>query len=201
MKKYLVTAITIMVMCFSTLTYSITLEDLQQQFNKQNIIRADFIQARYINGLSTPLHSTGKMIISQNLGLWWHQQTPFTMTLKMNQQRMEQSIDEQQPQIITAESQPQLFQFNHLLTAIFTADKQILENNFDVILSEKNQQWTLILTPKNAPLNKIFKQIILNGNTYLQTITIDDKQNDKTLITFKNHKTSKLTKHEQLLFK
>ncbi|MCO6557176.1 MULTISPECIES: outer membrane lipoprotein carrier protein LolA [Gilliamella] len=202
MKKYLITIISVvMMMCFSTSIYAITLEDLQQQFSKHKTIHADFIQERYINGLSAPLHSSGKMIISQDLGLWWQQLTPFIMTLKMNQQRMEQSVDGQQPQIITAENQPQLFQFNHLLTAIFTADKQLLENNFEIILSEQNQQWTLILTPKIAPLNKIFKQITLHGNTYLQTIAIDDKQDDKTIITFKNHKTTKLTQHEQLLFK
>jgi hypothetical protein len=77
----------------------------------------------------------------------------------------------------------------------------MLENNFEITLSEQNQQWTLTLSPKIAPLNKIFKQIILNGNIYLQTITIDDKQNDKTVIAFINHKTSPLTQHEQLLFK
>ncbi|OCG18195.1 outer membrane lipoprotein carrier protein LolA [Gilliamella sp. WF3-4] len=201
MKKYLSAVITLLVMCFSTLTYAVTLEDLQQQFSKHKTVRANFTQDRYINGLTAPLHSSGKMIISKDLGLWWQQQTPFTMTLKMNQTRMEQSIEGQQSQIITAESQPQLFQFNHLLTAIFTADKQMLENNFEITLSEQNQQWTLTLSPKIAPLNKIFKQIILNGNIYLQTITIDDKQNDKTVIAFINHKTSPLTQHEQLLFK
>ena len=201
MKKYLNNLLVIVVILFSTLANAVTLDELQQQFSKNKVIRADFIQNRYINGLSTPLHSTGKMIISQNLGLWWQQKTPFLMTLKMNNERMEQSIDNQTPQIITAETQPQLFQFNYLLTAIFTADKQLLENNFDPSLSEQDNKWTLILKPKQAPLNKIFKEIILSGEKHLQHITLNDLQNDKTEITFTNHQMTKLTQHEQLLFK
>lgn len=200
MKKYLCYLITLFVICFSTCSQAITLEELQKQFSKHVTVRADFVQDRYINGLPNPLHSTGKMIISQKFGLWWQQQTPFVMTLKMNEQRMEQRIDDQKPQIITAENQPQLFQFNHLLTAIFTADKEMLTNNFDLTLSGHNKQWTLVLTPKLAPLNKIFKQIILDGQQYLQTVTINDMQNDKTVIVFSRHQTAKLTKNEQLLF-
>ncbi|MFQ0997155.1 MULTISPECIES: outer membrane lipoprotein carrier protein LolA [unclassified Gilliamella] len=201
MNKFIALLLTTLAIFFSSLTYAITLDELQHQFSKNEVIRANFTQNRYINGLSNPLHSTGKMILSQKWGLWWQQQTPFTMTLKMNNQRMEQRIDDQTPQIITAENQPQLFEFNHLLTAIFTADKQKLENNFMINLSEQEHQWTLILTPKLAPLNKIFKEIILTGHKHLNTITLNDMQHDKTVITFSKHQTANLTEHELSLFK
>ncbi|OCG02244.1 outer membrane lipoprotein carrier protein LolA [Gilliamella sp. wkB112] len=201
MKQYLAASISILGLFLTTCCQAITLADLQQQFSKNEIVRADFSQDRYINGLPDSLHSTGKMILSQKLGLWWQQLTPFEMILKMNQQRMEQNIADQKPQIITAETQPQLFQFNHLLTAIFTADRKLLEDNFDVTLSEQNRQWTLLLKPKLAPLSKIFQQITLSGEVYLQKIIIDDMQNDKTVISFSNHRTTPLNKNEQLLFK
>lgn len=201
MKKYFVIVITLFLIFSSGITQAITLENLQQQFSQNKVVRADFKQDRFINGLSNPLHSTGKMIISQQDGLWWQQLSPFKMTLKMNQVRMEQNIDGGIPQIITAENQPQLFQFNHLLSAIFTADAQMLKNNFKLTLTEHDKQWNLTLIPISAPLNKIFKQIQLSGNVYLEKITLDDMQNDKTEITFFNHKTTKLTQHEQSLFK
>lgn len=201
MNKYLVALATTLLLTFSTITSAITLSDIQLLFSKNQVVRADFTQDRYINGLTSPIHSTGKMIISKELGLWWQQNTPFAMTLKMNQQRMEQRIEDQTPEIITAEKQPQLFQFNHLLTAIFTADKEMLENNFDITVTEQNNIWTLTLKPKLAPLNKIFKQIILSGKSYLEKVTINDMQNDKTELTFKNHKTTKLSQDEQLLFR
>lgn len=201
MNKCLVAFATTLLLTFSTITSAITLSDIQLLFSKNQVVRADFTLDRYINGLTSPIHSTGKMIISKELGLWWQQNTPFAMTLKMNQQRMEQRIEDQTPEIITAEKQPQLFQFNHLLTAIFTADKEMLENNFDITVTEQNNIWTLTLKPKLAPLNKIFKQIILSGKSYLEKVTINDMQNDKTELTFKNHKTTKLNQDEQLLFR
>lgn len=201
MKKKLVILASTLLLTFSTLSNAITLNDLQQLFSKNQVIRADFTQDRYINGLASPIHSTGKMIISKELGLWWQQKTPFAMTLKMNQQRMEQRIEGQAAEVITAEKQPQLFQFNHLLTAIFTADKKILETNFAITIVEQNKQWTVTLQPKLAPLNKIFKSIVLNGKSYLETVTINDMQNDKTELTFTNHKTTKLSQDEQLLFR
>lgn len=201
MNKYLFALATTLLLTFSTITSAITLSDIQLLFSKNQVVRADFTQDRYINGLTSPIHSTGKMIISKELGLCWQQNTPFAMTLKMNQQRMEQRIEDQTPEIITAEKQPQLFQFNHLLTAIFTADKEMLENNFDITVTEQNNIWTLTLKPKLAPLNKIFKQIILSGKSYLEKVTINDMQNDKTELTFKNHKTTKLNQDEQLLFR
>ena len=201
MKKYLTILFSALLLTFSTISSAITLMDLQQLFSKNQVVRADFVQDRYINGLTAPIHSTGKMIISKELGLWWQQKTPFAMTLKMNQQRMEQRIEAQAPEVITAEKQPQLFQFNHLLTAIFTADKDMLESNFDITITEQNKYWTVTLQPKLAPLNKIFKQIILNGKAYLEKVTINDMQNDKTELTFANHKTTKLSQNEQLLFK
>ena len=203
MKKYLTILFSALLLTFSTISSAITLTDLQQLFSKNQVVRADFVQDRYINGLTAPIHSTGKMIISKELGLWWQQKTPFSMTLKMNQQRiclLYTSPSPRDPKT-SAEKQPQLFQFNHLLTAIFTADKDMLESNFDITLTEQNKYWTVTLQPKLAPLNKIFKQIILNGKSYLEKVTINDMQNDKTELTFANHKTMKLSQNEQLLFR
>lgn len=200
MKQYLACFITICLMTLSLSANGLTLHDLQQQFSQYSVVRANFEQDRHINGLSKPLHSSGQMIISKQLGLWWQQKTPFALTLKMNDQRMSQGIGDQPPQIITAQDQPQLFQFNSLLAAIFNADSATLNANFTLTLSEKENQWHLRLVPKTTPLDRIFKQINLTGHQYLSQITIDDMQNDKTVIQFFNHQTKALTTEEKHLF-
>lgn len=118
----------------------------------------------------------------------------------MNDQRMSQGIGDQPPQVITAQDQPQLFQFNSLLAAMFNADSATLNANFTLTLSEKENQWHLRLVPKTTPLDRIFKQINLTGHQYLSQITIDDMQNDKTVIQFFNHQTKALTTEEKHLF-
>lgn len=200
MKKSLIYSIAIFWLLLTNNGWAISLQQLQQRFSQHSVTRANFSQDRYIQGINKPLHSTGQMIISKELGLWWQQQTPFIMTLKMNEQRMLQSISDQPPQIIKADEQPQLFQFNSLLAAIFNADNIILEKNFQLNLTEHDQQWQLTLIPKQAPLNKIFNNITLIGDQYLLQIEINDKQNDKTLIMFSDHQTLPLSSNEKRLF-
>jgi outer membrane lipoprotein-sorting protein len=182
---------------------AITLEELQQRSSRHANIRAEFEQSRHISGLGQPLLSSGKVIISQQHGLWWNQLKPFPLTLLLTEQKMVQSVPNQPPQVITAASNPQMFQFNHLLTALFHADKATLEKNFTLELSSlPDNRWQLILQPKTTPLDKLFRKITLTGADFLQTIDIDDMQNDKSSIRFFNHKTTpqRLTDEESRLF-
>ena len=128
--------------------YGKTLDDLQQRFTEQPVIRAHFDQTRTIKDLPQPLRSQGQMLIARDQGLLWDQTSPFPMQLLLDDKRMVQVINGQPPQIITAENNPQMFQFNHLLRALFQADRKVLEQNFRVEFADKGEgRWTLRLTP------------------------------------------------------
>lgn len=181
--------------------YAMDLPELQQRFSQYPVIKADFEQQKQISGLTTPLLSRGQMILDRQRGLWWQQTQPFRQTLKLNQTRMELQMAGQSPQIITRETQPQLFQFNQLLTAIFNADTATLMENFSLHFSQsQSTQWQLELTPTVEPLTKIFKQIRVSGEQFLQRIELDDQQGDKTILRFSHHDTSPLTTQQQQLF-
>lgn len=183
--------------------HAVTLDQLQQRFASQPVIRANFEQVRTIAGMSQPLVSRGQLLIAQQQGLWWHQATPFVMTLILDDKRMVQSMSGQPPQVITADSNPQMFQFNHLLRALFQADEKVLRENFELDFRDLgNDQWQLSLTPKAAPLNKIFNRIDLQGAAFLNRITLDDKQGDKTAITLSDTRTEpkQLTDEERARF-
>jgi len=169
---------------------AVTLPELQQRFSQQPILRADFSQQRTISGMSQPLNSSGNLLIAQKKGLWWQQEKPFTLTLLLTENRMVQTLSGQPPQVVTAESNPQMFQFNALLTALFQADQQVLEHNFTLNFSDQGQgAWQLILTPKTSPLNRLFRTITLNGREYLNLIDINDMQGDETHVRFFNQRT------------
>ncbi|MBE5253047.1 MAG: outer membrane lipoprotein carrier protein LolA [Enterobacterales bacterium endosymbiont of Blomia tropicalis] len=166
---------------------AVTLAQLQQRFASQPVIRANFVQTRTISGMKQPLVSHGNLLIAQQQGLWWHQSTPFVMTLLLDDKRMVQTLNNQPPQIVTSDSNPQMFQFNHLLRALFQADEKVLKENFTLDFQDKgNNRWTLGLIPKAAPLNKIFNRIDLAGSEFLEQINLDDKQGDKTQIQLSN---------------
>ncbi|CAI1782660.1 LolA family protein [Serratia plymuthica] len=188
---------------FSLSAQAVTLTELQQRFSQQPVLRAEFEQQRSISGMAKPLKSSGELLISQQKGLWWSQQKPFPLTLLLDDKRMVQTLASQPPQVVTADNNPQMFQFNHLLTALFHADSQALEQNFALQFSDLGRnKWRLILTPKTTPLDRLFKRITLNGEQFLETIDIDDMQSDATHIRFFNQRTApqELTVDEQQRF-
>ncbi|EFK1804697.1 TPA: outer membrane lipoprotein carrier protein LolA [Escherichia coli O113:H4] len=178
----------LLVLLISPFVSALTLDDLQQRFTEQPVIRAHFDQTRTIKDLPQPLRSQGQMLIARDQGLLWDQTSPFPMQLLLDDKRMVQVINGQPPQIITAENNPQMFQFNYLLRALFQADRKVLEQNFRVEFADKGEgRWTLRLTPTTTPLDKIFNTIDLAGQTYLESIQLNDKQGDRTDIALTQH--------------
>lgn len=178
----------LLALLISPFVSALNLDDLQQRFTEQPVIRAHFDQTRTIKDLPQPLRSQGQMLIARDQGLLWDQTSPFPMQLLLDDKRMVQVINGQPPQIITAENNPQMFQFNHLLRALFQADRKVLEQNFRVEFADKGEgRWTLRLTPTTTPLDKIFNTIDLTGQTYLESIQLNDKQGDRTDIALTQH--------------
>lgn len=167
---------------------AVTLEDVQKNFASQQVVRANFTQERQIKNIKAPLISTGNMLLSQEKGLFWQQTSPFLTTLILRDNQMIQRMEGTPDQIITAESNPQMFQFNALLKALVKADKTVLESNFNLTFVDLGQaQWQLNLTPTTTPLDKLFSEIQLQGNTVLNSVVLIDKQGDSTKISFHEH--------------
>ncbi|ELP5685389.1 outer membrane lipoprotein carrier protein LolA [Salmonella enterica] len=184
----------VVLLLLSPFVSAVTLDELQQRFTGQPVVRAHFDQTRTIKDLPQPLRSQGEMLIARDTGLLWDQKTPFPMLLMLDDKRMVQVINHQPAQVITAENNPQMFQFNHLLRALFQADRKVLEQNFRIDFQDKGQgRWTLRLTPTTTPLDKIFATIDLAGQTWLESIQLNDKQGDRTDIAFSQHQLTPAT--------
>lgn len=193
---------TLLMLC-SLSTQAVTLEELQQRFASQPVVRADFSQLRVIKGMAQPLKSSGQLLIAQDKGLWWQQAKPFPLTLVLDEKRMVQVMNGQPPEIVTADSNPQMFQFNHLLRALFQADRRVLEQNFTLDFHDLGQhRWRLVLMPVTSPLDKLFNNITLQGAVYLDSIQLNDRQGDRTDITLSNQRLTpkSLTNEEQQRF-
>lgn len=181
----------ILLAVFSVAAQAVTLEELQQRFSQVPVLRAEFAQQRTISGMAQPLNSSGNLVIAQQQGLWWQQEKPFSLTLLLTENRMVQIMAGQDPQVVTAQSNPQMFQFNSLLSALFHADRRVLEQNFTLGFTDQGKgAWTLVLTPEVSPLNRLFRSITLHGETYLNNIDINDMQGDATHIRFFNQQTA-----------
>lgn len=179
----------LLALIFSPLVSAVTLDELQQRFAEQPVVRAHFEQVRTIKDMPQPLRSQGEMVIARDSGLLWDQKAPFPMTLLLDDKRMVQTINGQPPQTITADNNPQMFQFSHLLRALFQADRKVLEDNFRIDFKDLGEgRWSLVLTPTTTPLNTLFTTLDLGGATYLESVRLNDKQGDRTDITLSRHR-------------
>src|SRR5690606_35498641 len=179
----------LLALVISPFVSAVTLDELQQRFTGQPVVRAHFEQTRTIKDLPQPLRSQGEMLIARDDGLLWDQKAPFPMTLLLDDKRMVQTINGQPPQTITADNNPQMFQFNHLLRALFQADRKVLEENFRIDFQDLGEgRWSLVLTPTTTPLNTIFTTLDLGGATFLESIPLNHKQGDRTDITLSSHR-------------
>ncbi len=61
----------------SPLVSAVTLDELQQRFTGQPVVRAHFEQVRTIKDMPQPLRSQGEMLIARDSGLLWDQKAPF----------------------------------------------------------------------------------------------------------------------------
>ncbi|MCK6264371.1 outer membrane lipoprotein carrier protein LolA [Vibrio sp. ZSDE26] len=178
------------------------LDDLQQQLSQHPIVRGDFTQLRHLEMFKQPLSSTGEFTLSKRDGLLWQQHQPFPVNLVLTENQLRQTFSDQPPQVITAKENPMAFYFSHIFLSVFHGDTEALKAQFELDFSSSDSQWTLHLTPTQAPLNAVFEQIVLQGTQDIDALTLIEVRGDKTEILFtnQNHQPEYLTDVEQAQF-
>lgn len=200
MKKWLLLALT----ALSPLaTAQVTdLNSLQAQLAQHQIVRGDFTQLRHIEMFEQPLSSQGQFTLSKEQGLLWQQSTPFPVNLVLTKDKLRQTFAGQQPQVITAKDNPMAFYFSHVFLAVFHGDTEALKQQFEIAFNVDQGEWTIELTPKQAPLNAVFNTITLVGSDDINGLTLQEIRGDKTEILFtdQTHQPETLTDAEREQF-
>ncbi|HIF9276507.1 TPA: LolA family protein [Photobacterium damselae] len=172
---------------FSTPSWAkvVDLHSLQAQLSQNEVVRGDFKQNRHLEMFNQPLTSIGIFTLSKSHGLLWQQQIPFPVNLILTQDKLRQTFANQAPKTITAQENPMAFYFSHVFLSVFHGDTTALKEQFTLDFSaQDNGQWQLVLTPKQAPLNAVFKAITLSGNTHIDQLILEELRGDKTEIEF-----------------
>lgn len=178
------------------------LASLQQQLASQNIVRGDFEQQRHIAMFEQPLASSGQFLLAKERGLLWHQTSPFPVSLVLTEDKLRQTFSNQPAQVITKQQNPMAFYFSHIFLSVFHGDTEQLKQQFELDFSLRDEQWQLTLLPLSAPLNSVFKQIILSGQQDINRLVLEEIRGDKTEIAFskQRHHPETLTDEEQKQF-
>lgn len=164
--------------------HAFSVSELHATLSTPAVLRGNFVQTRTMSMLSSPLRSTGHFVMSKQQGLIWQQTQPFAVTMVLTQDVLKQRIPGQAEQLIHAADNPMLFYFSTLFLSLFQAQEAVLASHFTLDLTGKKTAWTLTLTPKSAPLNKLFSQITLRGAHTISSLSLHEVRGDITRISF-----------------
>ncbi|TEW54236.1 outer membrane lipoprotein carrier protein LolA [Psychromonas sp. RZ22] len=193
----------LLLLCSFSLS-ALTLEQLQQQLTTQKVLRGDFTQSKSLQMFKQPLLSDGTFLLSHEQGLIWQQNNPFPVSLVLAKDKLRQQFSGKEAEIIEAKDNPMVFYFSHLFLSLFKGDLSSLESQFSMQLSDDGKgNWLLNLTPKKAPLDKVFKSIKIQGKEQIKSLTLTELNTDSSLITFSNisEQQAPLTQQEKDAFK
>ncbi|PIQ42495.1 MAG: hypothetical protein COV52_10220 [Gammaproteobacteria bacterium CG11_big_fil_rev_8_21_14_0_20_46_22] len=158
-------------------------EQVKAQLSKDTAISGDFKQIRHMKLLSSPAVSTGHFTLSQSKGLTWQQVTPFKSTMRVTAHSISQTFPGMPPTVITQDQQPVVFSFTRVFLSTFQGNLNQIQQTFKLKFSGTTSAWSLTLTPKSSPINKVIRSIVLSGGRYITQVIVNDTQaNTMTLL-------------------
>ncbi len=166
-----------------------TTAELTAQLQAPQSIQGSFTQQRHLRSLDKPVQTGGQFALRPGNGLFWHLQKPFDMKLRVRRDGITRQ-DAQGRWRSNGSQTAQAAQVK-LFMAVLGGDTAELQRHFNLALSGNAQQWRLTLTPKTAVMRQIFNKITISGGQLVQTVELDEKQGDRTVMQFAQLQTNR----------
>ena len=159
------------------------LESISQKILSKEKIEGNFIQHKHIHLLPQPLLSTGYFSFDVNKELIWSTITPIKSEMVFDDNGVRQK---QNGMVIweADKNQPGISHLGEIVRAILGTDWSTLRSHFSIMGSIHENQWHLMLTPKNEAIKNNILGIALSGEQYLNAMKIMEKDDNHTDITF-----------------
>lgn len=158
--------------CFEIDDINFKTEQISGDFNQSKIL-VDFGEIK----------SSGIFQISKD-EIFWTTKKPILAEIKINKE----GIFEKQNGIWIKNS----YDFDKkLFLNILNLNYDELKKDFDINLQKNGKKWKIKLNPKGKILQKIFENIEICGENFIENFNLTEKDGDKTLINFYNVKNEK----------
>jgi hypothetical protein len=162
-----------------------TLESAFETLARTRTVRGQFSQRRIVPGLSAPLMSRGRFIVS-DAGFYWEQQQPFRAILIADRDRLTQVVGAQEPTTISTSEQPVASSIAMVFLSVFMGDQDTLQENFDLSFDSSGSTWELDFEPVTYPLTETIDRLRLSGQRYIAEMIITGPAGDTLTIQFMN---------------
>lgn len=143
-----------------------------------------FARERLLDGFSTPLRSTGRVLVDGDT-VWWRTETPIASTIRIDDAGVWQSIGDSELTPL-AGSAGGGAAIAELMAAILDGDLEAAAVDFGIEQDRDpaTGDWLVTLTPRPARLAALLERIRLVGCEALRNVTIEQAGGDVDRITF-----------------
>ena len=176
------------------------MDTISQKLAETSKLQSSFTQTRQLAALKKPLVIQGHMVFAREQGVLWKIEKPYRMTYIMTAKGVREIQADGSHKDRAAADIPGIGSVEGLFRGILTAERDILAHHFSAKTTGDINAWTLSLLPKNATLQKVLKEVTLEGGDQVRAVRIQEINGDDTTITFSELEPLKeLTKEDAAL--
>ena len=138
------------------------------------------------------MKSSGTFIFSLD-GIMWKTEKPFPSTMVVGMTSVKQTLANGKETVIDASSNQIFTSISTTLSAMFSGNSDVLQNNFDVDFSFSGSDWIAVLSPKDNMVKKILTSLSISGKATatsadLNSIVMKESSGDTITYNFSNQK-------------
>lgn len=182
-----------------------TFDSVCKNLAKHPNMTGNFSQVKTISAVNRSMKSSGTFIFSLD-GIMWKTEKPFPSTMVVGMTSVKQTLANGKETVIDASSNQIFTSISTTLSAMFSGNAAVLQDNFDVDFNFSGSDWKAVLSPKDNMVKKILFSLSIGGKATensadLNSIVMAEATGDTITYNFTNQKYPKeLTADEKSYF-
>lgn len=172
-----------------------------KQLSQTSLVRAQFEQQKKLASLNKTFVSNGTVVFSKTNGVLWQLQRPVQADLIVTPKKLVQKTAKTMSQLDVTQSP--YGSVATLFLQLMSGNQAVLDQHFSIAQSSITpQDWSIRLMPKSTLFKKLFVQVDIRGQQYVNQIIILEQGNNSTTINFSQQRSQPVTlsANEQALF-
>lgn len=156
------------------------LPDLMRLLATQKSGRASFTEKKYLAILDKPLESSGELSFDAPDRLEKRTLKPRPEALLLEGDKLTVTLADKRPMNLRLQDHPEVAAVVESIRGTLSGDQSALEKNYSIELSGTPAKWQLLLTPTQASVAKIVRQIRIAGaEATVRTIGFEQTDGDR----------------------
>ena len=158
------------------------LEKILQRLAEPQVIRAQFVQERFIADVTRPTASRGRITVSRADGVLWQIESPVKVTLAFTPGGIIQTGTDGVRRAQAQRRGAIETEIARVMQGILGADPASLQASFEAQASGSLERWTVRLVPRAREVARFLRHIQLDGGRRLEKIEIEETSGNYTRI-------------------